>query len=261
MAQAELAECWRQTGDYRRASLLLALTLTASEDHFGEDSPEVAQLCNQAGVLGKYTGNFDYAERLYLRALGVFRRVYGPDHDSVATLYHNLGGLEHSRGKPQAGEPWSALSVEVRQRLHGPHHPLVAADIAAWAPLLADCGRLDDAEAQLCRALDIFESIGDDYEVAVTLHNLAALQYRRHSYRQSLAGSVRALVLKERLLGSNHPELATTLVNLAMACRSTGQEDRALRYLIRAVQILTPQVDPDHPTLAAARRALTSLSG
>ncbi|MFB7867434.1 tetratricopeptide repeat protein [Streptomyces sp. NPDC056069] len=236
------------------------LTLAAAEGLYGTDSPEVARLCNQAGVVGKYTGDFDRAEGLYRRALAVFQHVYGAEHDSVATLYHNLGGLEHSRGRPQAGEPWSARSVEIRERLHGPDHPLVAADAAAWAPLLAGCGRLEEAETQLRRALGIFTAIGDEYEQAVTLHNLAALQQSRGAKREALAGYAGALAVKERALGTGHPDLAVTLVNLAALCRGNGEGHKARSYLERAIHILVPQVSADHPTLAAARRALESLS-
>lgn len=259
-AQAELAEFWRVAGDYRRASLMLRLTLGTAETLYGRNSPEVARLCNQSGVVGKYTGDFIYAERVYHRALTILHRVYGPQHDAVATVYHNLGGLEHSRGHPETGEPWSALSVEIRQSLHGPDHPLVAADIAAWAPLLAGCGRLDEAEMQLRRALKIFEAAGDDYERAVTLHNLAALEQRRGAVREALADNVQALTIKLRLLGGGHPEIAMTLVNLGgLLYRTFDEPDRARRYLKHAVHILVPQVGPDHPTLLKARRTLDSL--
>ncbi|MFE5549931.1 tetratricopeptide repeat protein [Streptomyces sp. NPDC056534] len=260
VTQAQLAKHWKKTGDYRRASLLLSFTLAAAENVHGVKSLEVARLCNQSGVLGKYTGNFDHSQRLYIRALMILRRELGPDHDSVATIYHNLGGLEHSRGNPELGEPWAAWSVEVRERLHGPDHPLVAADLAAWAPLLVGCGRLEEAEIQLQRALKIFEAVGDDYERAVTLHNMAALQHARGADREALAGYVQALVVKECVLGAHHPDLATSLVNLAGVCRRVGELDRAQRYLSRAVRILTPQVSSGHPTLAAARRGLDSLS-
>ncbi|MFE5549567.1 tetratricopeptide repeat protein [Streptomyces sp. NPDC056534] len=258
--QARLAEVWRLAGDYRRASLILLLTLGSAERVYGESSPEVARLCNQSGVVGKYTGNFGYAEEMYRRALVIFQRVYGSEHDSVAAVYHNLGGLEHSRGRPGEGEPWAALSVGMRERLHGPGHVLVAADAAAWAALLAGCGRLEEAETQLRRALRIFGAAGEEYEQAVTLHNLAALQQLGGEDRQALAGYAQALAAKERVLGGGHPELAPTLVNLAAVYRGAGDEERARLCLERAVRILAPQVAPGHPTLAAARRALESLA-
>lgn len=50
-AQMRLAHLWRERGDYRRAGLLLALTLAAAEHRYGPDSPAVAAVSNEWGVL------------------------------------------------------------------------------------------------------------------------------------------------------------------------------------------------------------------
>ncbi|MFD6826768.1 tetratricopeptide repeat protein [Streptomyces sp. NPDC060085] len=259
LAQRDLADLWRRRGEYRRAGLLFAFTLQAAERVEMPDGPLVASICNQWGILGKYTGRFDQSEELYLRALTVYEQKHTTDCDEIATICHNLGGLAHARGASEVGEPWAARSVAVRERLHGPDHLLTAADRAAWAALLDGCGRYDDAETQLCAAVDVFRRADGDqrYEIAVNQHNLAALYHRRGQCAKAIDGYREALVAKETLLGTKHPGLATTLAGLAAAqLRQNSHRSAVLNYE-RAIAILTDhQVEAAHPVLRAAQHGL-----
>ena len=58
-------------------------------------------------------------------------------------------------------------------------------------------------------ALATFEGVGDDYEVAMTLGNLAALHQQRGDLEAAAEMHRRSLGTKERVLGSEHPELAS----------------------------------------------------
>src|SRR5262245_2365913 len=90
--QIALASRWRERGDYRRAGILLALTMGSAERSCGLHSLEVAAVCNEWGVLCKYTGRFDLSKALYRRALAICQHIFGHNHDTVATICHNLGG-------------------------------------------------------------------------------------------------------------------------------------------------------------------------
>jgi hypothetical protein len=54
-------------------------------------------------------------------------------------------------------------------------------------------------------------------------------------------------------LGDDHPELATTLVNLGVLEHTRGRLSAARRSLVRAIALLEPVVPADHPTLVTAR--------
>lgn len=251
-----LAEHWRRTGDYRRASLLLQFALWAAERVHGPDSLVVAELCNQWGVLGKYTGAFERSGVLYQRALTIALTHFGESHDSVATICHNIGGLAHARGRFEEGEPWAARAVAVRTSIHGENHPLVMSDVVAWAALLAGLGQRDHALDLLNQALVVFTAVGDDHEIGVTLHNIAAIHHSAGEFRLACHSHARALAVKERTLGRHHPELAVSLVNAAASWRSLGDRTRAAACAERAVLLLEEQVRGDHPVLVEARRVL-----
>jgi Flp pilus assembly protein TadD len=69
----------------------------------------------------------------------------------------------------------------------------------------------------------------------------------------------RALDIKERLLGPEHPEVGTTLNNLAVVYRRRGRLEEAEALYRRAIDILSETVEPSHPALAASRGNLSKI--
>ena len=61
----------------------------------------------------------------------------------------------------------------------------------------------------------------------------------------------RALAMKEKLLDPDHPDVAVTLNNLAILCRSQGRREEAERLYQRCLSILGKVFGPGHPKIAA----------
>jgi tetratricopeptide (TPR) repeat protein len=62
----------------------------------------------------------------------------------------------------------------------------------------------------------------------------------------------RALVIRERVLGSDHPDVATSLNNLASLYKSQGKYDEAEPLHRRALAIREKSLGSDHPDVAAS---------
>jgi tetratricopeptide (TPR) repeat protein len=252
----------RSRGDYEAAERKLREAIAFAEEKFGPESIETAYTLNGLGMVFKYSGRFDDALPLYLRALDILERAVG-EAPSVATIYHNLGGAEHARRNFAAAEPYARRSVELRRALLGPDDPAVAEDEAAWAPILHALGRDDEAEQLLRRALPRLEqAYGAGHpEVAGAWNNLASVLQATGDLAGAEAAYRRALELKVRALGAGHPAVAITLNNLGVNARRRGQPDEAREHYRRALEILEPSVEPDHPNLLLARRNLAKLEG
>ena len=97
--------------------------------------------------------------------------------------------------------------------------------------------------------------------MAVTLHNLAAIAYRRGNYRRAETLARRSLRIRKKLLGPDHPELATTLNNLAVIHHALGRHRHAEANYRAALTVLAGKVDENHPTLAAVRAAYEDHQG
>lgn len=105
-----------QMARYRETEQFLQRALDHAIATFGEEDDETGAARNQLGVLYKYTGDFDKAEKPYREALTHFVARRGEENPFAATLYHNLGGLEHARGAYAAGEPYAPCAVTTRKR-------------------------------------------------------------------------------------------------------------------------------------------------
>ncbi len=198
--QEDLANRYREQGQYTRAEPLLRRALARAERLFGPDDFDVASILNNLGMLYKFQGRYAEAEPLYRRALTIVERMRGPDHPEVASIYHNLGGLEHARGRFALGEPMARRSVAIREHALGPEHPDVAADKAALAALLDGQGKFEEAQALYWQAIAVFErAFGlEDLELSFSFNNLAAIEGARGNHTEAERLYRRALAIKEQ---------------------------------------------------------------
>lgn len=90
---------------------------------------------------------------------------------------------------------------------------------------------------------------GDELEAAY-LNNVGVLAWAKGDWDAAIDAHTRALVLRQRVLGPDHPVLARSLSNLGIALRAAGRLPEAIaRY--REAQALEERVlDPSHPAVA-----------
>ena len=69
----------------------------------------------------------------------------------------------------------------------------------------------------------------------------------------------RALVLRERVLGPEHPDTAQSLNNLAVNAYYQDDLPAAERLMIQALHIRTARLGPDHPDTQSSRRSLAAI--
>ena len=69
-------------------------------------------------------------------------------------------------------------------------------------------------------------------------------------YDEALPRAERALAILEKVLGPDHPEVASSLRSLAVVYRNKGDYDRAETMCLRSLAILKRALGPDHPEVA-----------
>ena len=70
----------------------------------------------------------------------------------------------------------------------------------------------------------------------------------------------RALAIKERAYGSDHPEVALALANLGLAYGNLGDQAKARDMLERALAIFESAYGPDHPRTEFCRAHASRLA-
>ncbi len=221
--------------------------------------PGLAEALNALGIVYKYTGRFGEAEVLYVRALAILEVAGQGETPAAAAIHHNIGGARHGHGDYAAAEAPARRAVAINEKALGSDHLTTACDRAALAPILDGMGRHEEAEALLRQALVTFEREHDDYEIAMTLGNLAAVHQQRGDLGAAALMHRRALSIKERVLGPEHPELATTLSNLATTLHALGRTGEAVPYMRRALALAEGSLEPGHPNLEALRANLAEV--
>ena len=100
--------------------------------------------------------------------------------------------------------------------------------------------REDEIAAALCASLDNYlDSVG--------------------AYNTALPYSQRALAIREKVLGSDHPDTATSLNNLGYLHRAVGDYEGARPYYQRALDIREKVLGPEHPKTALSLNNLGAL--
>jgi tetratricopeptide (TPR) repeat protein len=120
-------------------------------------------------------------------------------------------------------------------------------DVTVWA----QCERCLP-HALVCATL--IEAYSLEFAEASRLLNQTAYYlYRRAQYPQAEPLYQRALAIREKQLGPEHPNTATSLNNLAGLYRRQGKYEQAEPLYQRALAVVEKQLGPEHPYTATIR--------
>ncbi|KAK1785759.1 hypothetical protein P4O66_003143 [Electrophorus voltai] len=100
---------------------------------------------------------------------------------------------------------------------------------------------------------------GTGIQVAATLNNLSVLYCKRGKYKEAEPLCKRALEIREKMLGTDHPDVAKQLNNLALLCQNQGKYQQVEEYYERALQIYQSQLGPDDANVAKTKNSLGSM--
>jgi len=244
-------------GDYAEAGAELERSLEMAEA-CDLDGADLARCLNAVGVLARYRGDFEYAQRAYERALRILETHDAPDPNDLATLHHNLAGLAQTRGDPTTGLHHARASIAIRSLALGPDHLLTALDRAVYGAILADLGHHDSAQYEFTKAIAALElAYGPRHpEIAANLHNLGAVAELMGRLGEAERHYAASLEMRDRIFGQGHPDTVDTLHALAGLANAKGHHELARSRRERALDIARRHLDPSHPSrLALERRA------
>ncbi|THD19271.1 Kinesin light chain [Fasciola hepatica] len=95
-------------------------------------------------------------------------------------------------------------------------------------------------------------------QVAAALNNLAVLYAKASRFKDAEPLCRRALAIREKLFGPNHPDVAKQLNNLALLCQSQGRFEEVETSFRKALDIYLKQHNPYSPTVLRAKNNLVS---
>jgi len=212
----------------------------------------VTELFNKTGRYLMQRGRYSEAEAVSQKALLLGRRL-GRDRLDVAASLNNLAIVYQRWGRLAESEPLYEQALAIRESVLGPNHTEVAHTLLNYANLYYLQGRYEQAAWRYERAAAIwqgFHGIDFDEFFATAINNIARIHEKRGRYDEARQLDQRALAIRERVLGTDHPHVALSLSMLANGEARRGNFAEAQALHERALGIREQALGPHHDEVA-----------
>lgn len=226
LQQSTRNTCW--------ALLIVATLLCAPAAAIAAKKVDAAKLeqLHKAGVQALRDKNFDVAEKSLEKAFEIAQHLNATDPRHKAAL-HSLVRLYIIQRQWAAAEPWAEKLVVLSVQSSGKGHVNVSQSLATVAQIYLHLKKFEKAEAAYLRALKI-RATSKNHSGWALKNNLAETYRRWNKPDKAIVLYREVIVLKEAKLGKTHPELATTLNDLALLFMRAKKHSEAKPLLERA---------------------------
>lgn len=184
----------------------------------GEGSPEYATVVNNLAGTYRLMGRLDEAEQCFRQCLDLYRRTLGEEHILYASGLNNLGLVCLDRGDVSGAAELLSQAAAILATQPNCRDEL-ATSLCNLALLHRQLGRLDQAEDELRRALELYETeLGTTTpHYHATLNAMGLVCYDGKRYKDALDWFGRAAQAAERLYGREHRECQAALRHAELA--------------------------------------------
>jgi len=233
--------------------------LAISEKQLGAESYALTGILDRLGELFSKEQRFSQAEPMFQRSLAIREKTLGPRHFDVAQALDDLGSVYYMDKKFAEAEPVFQRELQIWTATQGEASPLVAQALDNLGSVYAAQKRLTDAEVCFKKALAIREARDID-----SLSNLAQIYESTGDLKRSDDYFQRAILIGDKGLGSDHPEVVTTMDEYAKMLHAAGRLVDAKKMEARLKDLkdrLNPQVTSSVAGVAMAASGATGGTG
>jgi tetratricopeptide (TPR) repeat protein len=219
--------------------------------------PDLAEVLNDMGYLLDERGDLDESEKFYRESLAMYRALLGEKHPYVATALENVALILQDKGDLAGAEALYVQSLHMRAELVGENHPDYAMTLFNIALLQYDQGKTREAFTNIRRVLGIYRkaSLPDQPETARVLNTMGFWSTLAGDRQAADRYLQEALAMRRRLFDEHHPDVASSLMMLAILRVSEEKYPEALQLAQSAKTIYTADLSADHWRTAIAESA------
>jgi tetratricopeptide (TPR) repeat protein len=273
-----LALFYQVQSKYAQAEPLLQKALTTLHEHYGADAnhPDLAWVHGLCGRFFAVQYRFKKAEEHLLTSLQMSELILGDEHPDLIVCLEALS--RHYRIQKRYFEAMECAerALAIAEQFYGTQHPYVATALNSFAELLCAAGDEEAAGPVYVAAFEIHETSANILlsrakipqadksrlarvrKQAEELHVQAvepAREYSRFAEAESLY--LRALFMREQVLGPDHFDNARTLELLAALYRNHRRYEGAETLYKRALSVRQTHLGNTHPDCGLSLRVLT----
>ena len=219
-----VASALQGQGEIPRARALFHEMIEQYEQTLTDDHPLHAIALNNLSSTFYAEGTLDSAEHYLRQSVEMHERMADGALDAdVALGYHNLGSLQRAQGRLAQAEASLGESYRQRIELYGADNPATLRTGAAYADVIAERGRIGEAEPMLRHILELQQSAGlaeTTPDAARTMGYLAGALVQRGAYDEAEQLYRAALTVAEQHMPEGHPRRTELEDGLAELLRS-----------------------------------------
>lgn len=184
----------------------------------------------QAAEKAQNDGDYELAERHWMLNLKVLETVADKSVELTYTL-DLLSQLAHLKHDYVAAVDFCRRSYELKLKILGERNPVVAQCADQLARLFYLISDYEQAEPYARKCLDYYEKMGESesIEAGCALHNLATPYHVQRKYDEAEPLYKRALVIKQKAFGEDHPETVRLLRSYGHVLMSTNKQAKMAR--------------------------------
>jgi len=281
-------------GRHAESEPLHRRALKLREESLHPEDPRLAESLNNLAVAADLLGRHSEAEALHKRALEIREKAFGPSHPQVAQSLNNLAKVQLALGRPADAGPLLRRAITILSQGRGESLTRSQLDLADFSGSerepdegIAHVGKVGAAMPGPMPALrprpvmppdtadssaagnsdraheaDAANTAFHEADLAITLLNLGMMAQTAYTGpKQEEAGLLyrRAIAIQEKVLGPEHPDLATSLNNLAEFSLIQWRYREAEALHKRALAVREKALPPDHPLTALSLTNLARL--
>src|SRR5436190_5391366 len=206
--------------EYKEAERLIRDGLEMSKRHLRSDHPAIASAMVALGQVLEESGQYDAGIKVLEQAVGLRSAAArgGPPSADLAASMRELANTHYYAGHLAVADSLDRVVLAISRTLNGERHPLVAEVLINLGAVQHEWGHYKEAEQYYRQALDITQGFygPNHYKTAAGLTVLGrALRFEPQGNDEAARRFERALVIRERVFGKVHPQVASTLNELA----------------------------------------------
>ncbi len=219
-------------------------------------------LCNIASI-ALQNGRIAQAELLYLNAQNLFDQAVASSHPYYQVLLNNLAVLYLNKADYERAQLYFNQIIEAdAPQTEDDQNPQTAIILNNLGSLNFKQGNFDKAQVCYEKGLSLLKSeTNKNLLVARLLNNLGVVQAHKNNLALAENCYQEALAIRQTKLGpdSNHPDLASSLHNMARLCTWQNKLDQAEEYFNQAIEKRTKTFGAEHPEIASSYNGLGEL--
>ncbi len=217
-----------------------------------------AEMLHQESLALEAVGRYEDAETMMRQAVSAAMAA-SADEVAVRALIGWSFVLESRLHRAEEAMLPAELAEEIARR--DGDTEMIASAVGRIAKVLDATGKSEAAEARFREALALLDrpEVENVLPLSGSLSEYGAFLQRRRRPEESLPPLVRALEIREQVLGSEHPYVCSTLSNIAYARQLLGDLEQAESDLVRALEICEQAFGTDHPRTATTKGNLAMI--